>query len=367
MPDTSLTLRALNRATLARQMLLAREQTSVLGAVEQLLALQAQQAKPPFIGLWSRVAGFERDVLQVLLQRKEVVRATLMRGTLHLASAEDYRHLRASFTPLLEASVASVLRERAKGLDVAPLVKEARAFFDEAPRTFEALRDHLVARHPQNDERAMGFAVRMFLPLIQVPTETEWGYPGTTDFAVAESWLGAPLRAEADLPTLVQRYLAAFGPASVTDAQTWSGLKGLKSTFEALRPSLRTFRDEKGRELFDLPKAPRPDEDTAAPARFLPEFDSLVLGHEDRARLVDDAYRSKLITKNLRVPATFLVDGFIAGTWTVERKRAAATLVVEPFAPIKKKDRDALVKEGEALLRFMEPEARTFEVRGHDP
>lgn len=366
MPDSPLTLRALNRATLARQMLLAREQTPVLGAVEKLLALQAQQAKPPFIGLWSRVAGFERDALQVLLQRKEVVRATLMRGTLHLASAEDYRHLRASFTPLLEASVASVLRERAKGLDVAPLVKEARAFFDEVPRTFEALRDHLVARHPQNDERAMGFAVRMFLPLIQVPTETEWGYPGTTDFAVAESWLGAPLRAEADLSTLVQRYLAAFGPASVTDAQTWSGLKGLKSTFEALRPSLRTFRDEKGRELFDLPKAPRPDEDTAAPARFLPEFDSLVLGHEDRARLVDEAYRSKLITKNLRVPATFLVDGFIAGTWTVERKRAAATLVVEPFAPIKKKkDRDALVKEGEALLRFMEPEARTLEVRGH--
>ncbi|ATB47459.1 winged helix DNA-binding domain-containing protein [Corallococcus macrosporus] len=366
MSDTPLTLRALNRATLARQMLLEREKTSVLGAVEQLLALQAQQAKPPFIGLWSRVAGFGRDSLNVLLHRKEVVRATLMRGTLHLASAKDYRHLRASFTPLLEASVASVLRERAKGLDVAPLVKDARAFFDEAPRTFEALRDHLVARYPRNDERAMGFAVRMFLPLIQVPTETAWGYPGTTDFAVAESWLGASLRAEADLPTLVRRYLAAFGPATVADAQTWSGLKGLKATFESLRPSLRTFRDEKGRELFDVPEAPRPDEDTPAPPRFLPEFDSLVLGHEDRARLVDEAYRPRLITKNLRVPATFLVDGFIAGTWTVERKRSVAALVVEPFAPIKKKkDRDALAKEGEALLRFLEPDARTFEVRGH--
>ncbi|NVI97621.1 winged helix DNA-binding domain-containing protein [Myxococcus sp. AM009] len=365
MPDTSLTLRALNRATLARQMLLTREQTSVLGAVEQLLALQAQQAKPPFIGLWSRVEGFERAALQALLHRREVVRATLMRGTLHLASAKDYRNLRASFTPLLEASVASVLRERAKGLEVAPLVKEARAFFEEAPRTFEALRDHLVALHPQIDERAMGFAVRMFLPLIQVPTETEWGYPGTTDFAVADAWLGAPLRAEADLPTLVRRYLAAFGPASVADAQTWSGLKGLKPAFEALRPSLRTFRDEKGRELFDLPEAPRPDEDTPSPPRFLPEFDSLVLGHDDRARLVEEAYRSKLITKNLRIPATFLVDGFVAGTWTVERKRAVAALVVEPFAPLKKKkDREALAKEGEALLRFVEPEARAVEVRG---
>ncbi len=364
MPDTPLTRRALNRATLARQMLMEREPVPVLSAVERLLALQAQQAKPPFIGLWSRVAGFERDALQALLQRREVIRATLMRGTLHLASAKDYLHLRASFTPLLEASVASVLRERAKGLDIAPLVEEARAFFEASPRTFEAVRDHLVARHPRNDERAMGFAVRMFLPLIQVPTDAEWGYPGTTDFALAESWLGAPLRAGADLATLVSRYLAAFGPASVADAQSWSGLKGLKPAFESLRPSLRTFRDERGRELFDLPTAPRPDEDTPAPARFLPEFDSLVLGHEERARLVDDAHRSRLITKNLRVPATFLVDGFVAGTWTVECKRAVAALVVEPFTPLKKKDRDALAKEGEALLRFLEPGARTFEVRG---
>ncbi|GHG91866.1 winged helix DNA-binding domain-containing protein [Comamonas sp. JC664] len=365
MPDTPLTRRALNRATLARQMLLAREQVPVLAAVERLLALQAQQARPPFVGLWSRVAGFERAALNALLQRREVVRATLMRGTLHLSSAKDYLHLRSTFSPMLEASVASVLRERAKGLDIPPLVQEGRAFFEEAPRTFEALRDHLVARHPRTDERAMGFAVRMFLPLIQVPTETEWGYPGTTDFAVAESWLGAPLNAEADLPTLVQRYLAAFGPASVGDAQTWSGLKGLKPTFEALRPSLRTFRDENGRELFDLPTAPRPDEDTPAPARFLPDFDSLVLGHDDRARWVDEVYRPKLVTKNLRVPATFLVDGFIAGTWSVERKRAGATLVAEPFVPLKKKkDREALVKEAEALLRFVEPDARTFEVRG---
>ncbi|AKQ66973.1 hypothetical protein A176_003885 [Myxococcus hansupus] len=365
MPDTPLTRRALNRATLARQMLLSREQVPVLAAVERLLALQAQQARPPFMGLWSRLVGFDREALHALLQRRDVVRATLMRGTLHLASAKDYLHLRSTFAPMLEASVASVLRERAKGLDIPPLVREGRAFFEEAPRTFEALRDHLVARHPETDERAMGFAVRMFLPLIQVPTDTEWGYPGTTDFAVAESWLGATLKAEADLPTLVQRYLAAFGPASVSDAQTWSGLKGLKPVFEALRPTLRTFRDENGRELFDVPTAPRPDEDTPAPARFLPDFDSLVLGHDDRARLVDEAYRSKLVTKNLRVPATFLVDGFVAGTWTVERKRAVATLVTEPFVPLKKKkDRDALVKEGEALLRFVEPDARAFEVLG---
>ncbi|MCP3140905.1 winged helix DNA-binding domain-containing protein [Pyxidicoccus xibeiensis] len=364
MPATPImTLRALNRATLARQLLLEREKLPLLKAVERLVALQAQQAKPPFLGLWSRVEGFEREALLRLLQRREVVRATLMRGTLHLLSAKDYVKLRALFAPLLEASVHAILRERAKGLDIAPLVQEAREYLLEEPRTFEEVRDYLVERHPKTDERAMGFVVRMYLPLIQVPTDAEWGYPGTTDFAVAESWLGEPLGTDGTPEALVLRYLAAFGPATVADAQTWTGLKGLKDVVASLMPKLLTLRDEKGRELFDLPKAPRPPEDTPAPVRFLPEFDSLILGHEDRTRLVADEYRSRLITKNLRIPATFLVDGLVTGTWKVERKKATATLVVEPFAPLGKKLRDALVGEGEGLLRFAEPDARAFEVR----
>jgi hypothetical protein len=361
-PDT-LTARALNRATLARQLLLEREKLPLLRAVEQLVALQAQQAKPPFLGLWSRVEGFRREDLTRLLQRREVVRATLMRGTLHLASARDYVALRATFRPLLEATAHAVLRERAQGLDIDALLVAAREYLTGAPHTFEEVRDHLLERYPEADERAMGYVVRMYLPLVQVPTETEWGFPPATDFALAESWLGEPLDTEARLDTLVLRYLAAFGPATAADAQTWTGLKGLKDVLASLRPKLRTFRDEKGRELFDLPKAPRPPEDTPAPPRFLPEFDSLVLGHDDRTRLVADAYRSRLITKNLRIPATFLVDGFVAGTWKAERKKATATLVAEPFAPLPKKTRDALAGEGEALLRFVEPEARAFEVR----
>ncbi|WP_163997419.1 winged helix DNA-binding domain-containing protein [Pyxidicoccus caerfyrddinensis] len=359
----TLTTRELNRATLARQLLLEREQLPVLRAVERLVALQAQQAKPPFVGLWSRVEGFRRDDLTRLLQKRDVVRATLMRGTLHLASAKDYLKLRVAFSPLLEASVHSVLRERAKGLDIEPLVLAAREYLEEEPRTFEEVRDHLLERYPKADERAMGFLVRMYLPLVQVPTDAEWGFPPATDFALAESWLGEPLGNGAALDTLVLRYLSAFGPATVGDVQTWTGLKGLKDVLASLKPKLRTFRDEKGRELFDLPKAPRPPEDTPAPPRFLPEFDSLVLGHDDRARLVADAHRPRLITKNLRIPATFLVDGFVTGTWKVERKKTTAALLVEPFEPLTKKTRDALTGEGEGLLRFVEPEARAFEVR----
>lgn len=359
----TLTTRELNRATLARQLLLEREKLPLLRAVERLVALQAQQAKPPFVGLWSRVEGFRREDLTRLLQKRDVVRATLMRGTLHLTSAKDYLKLRAAFTPMLEASVLSILRERAQGLDIEPLLVAAREFLDEEPRTFEEVRDHLLQRNPKADERAMGFLVRMYLPLVQVPTDAEWGFPPATDFALAESWLGEPLGTGAELETLVLRYLSAFGPATAGDVQTWTGLKGLKDVLASLKPKLLTFRDEKGRELFDLPKAPRPPEDTPAPVRFLPEFDSLVLGHDDRSRLVADEHRPRLITKNLRIPATFLVDGFVTGTWKVERKKATAALVVEPFEPLKKKTRDALAAEGEGLLRFAEPEARAFEVR----
>jgi hypothetical protein len=361
-PDT-LTVRALNRATLSRQLLLEREKLPLVRAVERLVALQAQQAKPPFVGLWSRVEGFRREDLTRLLQRREVVRATLMRGTLHLTTAKDYVALRAAFSAMLEASAHAILRERAKDLDVEPLLVAAREYLAEEPRTFEEVRDLLVERHPGADERAMGFLVRMYLPLVQVPTDAQWGFPPATDFALAESWLGEPLDPQPRLDMLVLRYLAAFGPATASDAQTWTGLKGLKDVLASLKPKLRAFRDEQGRELFDLPKAPRPPEDMPAPMRFLPEFDSLVLGHDDRTRLVADAHRSRLITKNLRIPATFLVDGFVMGTWKGERKKATATLVAEPFATLTKKTRDALAEEGEALLRFIEPDARAFEVR----
>jgi hypothetical protein len=208
----------------------------------------------------------------------------------------------------------------------------------------------------------MGYAVRTHLPLVQVPTDTRWGWPGVSAFAAAESWIGQRIVGAADPRALVSSYLAAFGPASVRDAETWSYLRDLAPAFEALRPKLRVFRDERGRELFDLPKAPRPPADTPAPVRFLPDYDNLLLSHADRTRVIPDAHRGKLATKNLRLPPTFLVDGLVAGTWRIERARSSAVLVLEPFAPLSKKARGELTEEGKALARFVESDATTFEV-----
>jgi hypothetical protein len=358
-----LTTRALNRATLARQMLLAREKTTALRAVERLVGMQAQLARPPYIGLWSRVAGFRAEDLTRLVHARKVVRATLMRATLHLVSTKDYLALRPLLQPMLSAGMHSVLRDRARGLEMEPVVAAARAFLEERPRTFDEVRAVLREAWPKADERALGYAVRTHLPLVQVPTDTRWGWPGAAAFAVAESWIGRPLGAGRDARAFVVRYLAAFGPAGPRDAERWSGLVKLRDTFESLRPKLRVFHDERGRELFDLPRAPRPPAGKPAPARFLPDYDNLLLSHADRTRVIPAAHRPKLATANLRVMATFLVDGFVAGTWRIERARSSAALVLEPFDALARKTRAELAEEGKALLRFAEGDARTFEVR----
>jgi hypothetical protein len=365
MTTTTLTTRQLNRALLARQMLLSREEGTAPAAVERLAGMQAQLARPPFVGLWTRLQGFRRGDLLDALNRREIVRVTAMRGTLHLMSAADYLRLRGTLQPMLSRGMQSILRERATALDLQALEEEARAFFGGAPATFDALRDHLKAQHPEGDERAMAYAIRMHLPLVQVPVDTPWGFPAAADFAMAEPWLGTKIPlAPQPAHALVRRYLAAFGPATPGDAQAWSGLQGLREVFESLRPELVTFRDERKRELFDLPDAPRPPEDTPAPVRFLPEFDNIVLAHDDRTRVIADEHRPKVVLKNLQVRATFLVDGFVAGTWKIERKKKVASLILEPFGKLARQTLVALEKEGDALLRFVEEDAEVREVRG---
>jgi hypothetical protein len=363
----TLTVGELNRATLARQMLLGRERVSALRAIERLAGLQAQLARPPFIGLWSRIEDFRREDLQRLLGQRQVVRATMMRGTLHLMTARDYLALRAAIQPALTQGMQSILRQRATHLDIDQAVSRARQFFGEEPRTFEEFRNQLLKSEPECDERAMGYAVRTHLPLVQVPTDGAWGYPASADFALAESWLGAPVVGDSSPQALVLRYLAAFGPATPADAQTWSGLKGLPEVFEALRPKLRTFRDERNRELFDLPRAPRPAGDVPAPARFLPDYDNVILAHADRSRLIADEYRPLVSTANLQILPTFLVAGVVAGTWKVVRERSTARLTASPFEPLSKPVIAELNDEANALLRFIEPDARDREVRFAPP
>jgi hypothetical protein len=351
--------RALNRALLARQMLLERvREVSACDAIRRLVALQAQLARPPFVALWTRLADFSREQLAAPVHERKLVRATMMRGTIHLLAADDYSEWRGVIHPCLEGGLRSILREWVPTADLEALEKEAREFFGSKPATFDAYRDHVKALRPGTNERAPAYAMRMRIPLVQVPTDATWCWPAAAEFALADDWLGRSVPVETkSARSFVLRYLAAFGPASVADAQGWSGLGGLRVIFEELRPRLLTFRDERNRELFDLPDAPRPGDDVAAPVRFLPEFDNAVLGHDDRSRIVAEAYRPRLVTKNLLVPATFLVDGFVAGTWSVTRKRKTATLTLVPFGKLTKKNLSALTAEAEAMLAFTEPDA----------
>jgi len=362
---TTLSLRALNRATLARQMLLARERHPAPDAVERLGGLQAQLARPPFVALWARLDGFARDALLDAVRARAVVRATMMRGTLHLVSARDYARFRPALQPMLTAGMEAILKQRAAAMDHDAVLAAARERLAGRPHTFEELRAALSQQFTDVDERALGYAVRMQLPLVQVPNESfAWGWETGPAFALAESWLGDAPAEEADaLHALARRYLGAFGPASAADAVTWSGLRALRAAFDALRPQLVTFRDSRGRELFDLPDAPRPDEDAPAPPRFLPEFDSLVLAHDDRTRVIADEHRPRVVSKNLQVAATFLVDGVVAGTWKAARARGAAVLTATPFGTVPRAARKALEQEAESALRFVEPDAKGYEVR----
>jgi hypothetical protein len=356
MTAATLTVGQLNRATLARQLLLEREPLPAAEAVQRLAGMQAQEPKHPFLGLWTRLQDFAAADLRGALLGRDVVRATLMRSTLHLMTAADYLALRMSMQPARSVALR-VLGARSQGLDLDAVLPAARGHLEGTPLPFDRIRALLAEQFPGVNDRALGYAVRTLLPLVMVPSEDDrWGYPRVAEFTLAEEWLGSVPAADGDREALVRRYLGAFGPASAADVQSWSGLGGFKTVLKGMRDSLEVFADERGRELFDLPEAPRPDAGTPVPPRFLPEFDNLVLAHDDRSRLIADEHRPLVTTKNLRVRATFLVDGVVAGTWTIEAKRRLATLALAPFAPLRKRDAKALTEEGEALVRFAEPE-----------
>jgi hypothetical protein len=352
----TLTRTQLNRATLARQLLLEREAAPAPAAVERLAGMQAQEPRHPYVGLWTRLAGFEVEDLRRALLERAVVRATLMRSTLHLMSAADYAALRMSMQPSMAVALRA-LGARSAGLDLDAVLPAARRLLDGRPLPFDRIRASLAEQFPDVNDRALGYAVRTLLPLVMVPSEdARWGFPRVAEFALAEEWLDG-LAAASDAEALVTRYLGAFGPASAADVQTWSGVGGMRTVLDGMRESLAVFADERGRELFDLLDAPRPDSAVPAPPRFLPEFDNLVLAHDDRSRVIADEHRPLVTTKNLRVRATFLVDGVVAGTWTIEVKRKVATLRIAPFATLARRARTALAEEGEALVRFAEPDA----------
>jgi DNA glycosylase AlkZ-like len=360
--DQPLTTRALNRATLARQMLLRRTKVSILDGIERLVGLQAQLPNPPYVGLWSRLAGFERDDLTRLIEQRRVVRSTMMRATQHLVTARDYLQLRPVLQPMLDQRCRHNFGRATSGIATAELVEAGRAMLEERPHTITELKARLAERWPKHDSNALGYSVQLMLPLVHIPPRGTWGMGGAVPAVLAESYLEGALSSDRSPAQMIVRYLAAFGPASVADVQEWSGVKGLRAHVEALRPQLRTFRDEAGKELFDLPDAPRPDPDVPAPVRFLPEYDNIILSHADRTRMLTREAQKAIWTRN-GLLATALVDGTVAASWKIVRDRKSATLAIDPVRRIAKTDRAALVEEGERLLAFTDPDATARSVR----
>jgi hypothetical protein len=359
--------RALNRALMARQLLLGRAALPAGEAIELLVGLQAQAPKPPYTGLWTRMEGFRPEELSQLIAEREAVRVPLLRATIHLVSARDCLALRPVLQPVFERGFPSTSFGRGlTGIDTGALLAAARPLLEERPRTVAELGPLLQQQFAGYDARSLAAAVSYLEPLVQVPPRGLWERSGPPAWTTVDAWLGRPVAAEAApdaLDNLVLRYLAAFGPAGVRDVQTWSGLTRLGDVVERLRPRLVTFRDERENELFDLPDAPRPDRDTPAPARFLPEFDNIVLSHADRSRIMSEPHRKHIASRNGMVPGTVLVDGFVHGTWSIERGRGAAVLRVTPLAPLSRRDQSELTDEGMRLLAFTASDAREHEVR----
>jgi hypothetical protein len=362
----TLSTRHLNRALLARQLLLERVRMTAPAVIEHLVGLQAQAPNPPYVALWTRLAEFSHAQLSELLTRRKVVRIVLMRATIHLVTARDCVAHYATVQPVLHRQLfsGSPYGRKIAGLNQQALIRFARELVEAHPRTLGDLRPLLARRWPAYDAHSMAFAIRNLVPLVQVPPRGVWGQGGPPLLTTADSWLGKPMKDGGDARALVLRYLAALGPASVRDAQAWSGLSYLKEVFEPMRKRLRTFRSEKGAELFDLPDAPLPDPDTAVPVRLLGEFDNILLSHADRSRIVDDEHRKRIGTLNGMVPGTILVDGRVAGIWKIERvAQRSATLRIYSFKPLPAPAKRDAAAEGAALLRFMCADVERRDVR----
>ena len=361
--------RALNRALLERQLLLRREDMSALEAIEHLAGMQAQAPNAPYVGLWTRLAGFRTDHLAELLAQRAVVRTHLMRNTIHLVAAGDGVAVRRLMQPFLDRSFASsAFARNLDGIDLPALLDAGRALLRDGPRTRDELGRLLEQRWPGHDPISLAYAITHLVPTVQVPPRGIWGSSGQAAYTATDAWLGDLPAPGLSLDGLVLRYLAAFGPATVKDIQAWCGLTRLSEVTERLRPLLRTFRDTGGRELLDLPDAPRPDPDTPAPPRFLPEYDNVLLSHADRTRIIPDRRTVPLPPGLGGSNGTVLIDGFWRATWKITRQRGGTvTLRVEPFTELSAEQTAGVTAEAAGLLAFVAPDAEAREIKLADP
>jgi len=368
--------RALNRALLARQWLLARQPGGVLGAVRHLVGLQAQEPHDPYVALRARLRQFDPHELGRLLTDREVLRMGLMRATIHLVTADDALVLRPLVQDVLERNMRSVARFRAvaDAVDMDAVGTATRARMEASPATGPQLRTFLAERFPDADAAALADVIRLVLPLVQITPRAVWGRTLRPTWTTLESWLGRSPGVP-DPAAVIRRYLAAFGPASAADFATWSRLTRVRELFEPLADELVRFTDERGRTLYDVPGAPLPDPDTPAPVRFLPQYDNVFLSHDDRSRIAPSGFWDRVLAVDSR-PHFVLVDGMVAGIWRLAvpgrpgpppQPGDSARLVVTPFRTLPAAARDELQAEGVALLGLLAPAATAVEVELADP
>jgi Winged helix DNA-binding domain len=356
--------RALNRALLERQWLLRRVEKPIGEAVEQLVGLQAQAALPPYYGLWSRLENFDPHELGRMLTERELVRLTLMRATVHLVTVRDALLLRPLVQHVVERNHNGAFGRRMGGADPEELATAVRQLLDGEALTARELGTLLVARGIGADVEAIGNAARVYVPLVQVPPRGVWGAGGQAKYQPLEAWVDRPLDREPSIDQVVLRYLGAFGPASVMDVQNWSGLTKLKDVLERLRPRLLTFRDEQGKELFDLPDAPRPEPEVPAPVRLLGEYDNVLLGHADRRRIIPKDFPWRAMLADGRFVNNLLVDGTLRATWWIERDgKRRATLAIRPFRKFTRQERAEVADEAARMIDFAASDADTRDVR----
>ncbi|GAA1579891.1 winged helix DNA-binding domain-containing protein [Kribbella hippodromi] len=367
----------LNRATLDRQWLLRRHDATALEAIEHLVGLQAQSPQAPYVGLWTRLANFRAEELSDLLESRQAVRGSMMRATIHLTSSRDFLAFRPLIQPRLEREVYQNItygRHRLEGLDMDAVLSAGIARMTESPATAAQLRTHLSTLWPDRDPAALAHAVRCLLPTLQVPPRGLWNRSGHPTLTTADLWLTSPTGPAAPttpaLPTtpgqsnpsvppnspdaLILRYLAAYGPASVADAQTWSGLTRLSEIFDRL--DLRTYTDATtGRTLYDLPHLSLPTDDIEPPTRFLPEYDNLLLSHADRTRFITPTTRASLALHDVLTKGTLLHNGQATALWKLTKSKSTATLEISPFTPIPPSAWTTITPEAQALLTFTAP------------
>ena len=342
----TLTLKELNRATLARQLLLERKRIGPVAAIERLAGMQAQWPPSPYVGLWSRLVDFRRETLEQAVLSGEVVKPTVMRGTLHLVTARDYpvfwTALRDMPTWYDETHLEHALEAQ----------EGARKLAEQEPLTHKEGLAYLEREHGHADDqtrRRIFHAVRRRAHLLHVPESALWkGRPLAVFHAHPEP---EPVDVLAARTELVRRYLAAFGPSTRADIADWSGLRvaDFAPALEQMGP-LRRFEDENGRELLDVPRAPLPPADTPAPVRFLPKWDNTLLAHADRRRVLPEELRKAVIAKNGDVTQTFLVDGLVAGSWSADKRGKVA---IAPFAPLPRVARREVEDEAARLEAWL--------------